>query len=136
MHVVAHSLSAFPAFAAYLLLAFGLTALYLVVYTALTIHPEWALLRQGNLSAALAFGGSLLGFVIPLSSAIAHAASLPECAIWGGIALVVQVLAFYVIRLVLPNLPRHIEADQPGPAAAAALFFLAVGILNAACLVS
>lgn len=63
-------------------------------------------------------------------------ARILDCAIWGGIALVVQVLAFHGIRLVLPDLPRHIEADQPGPATAAALFFLAVGILNAACLVS
>jgi putative membrane protein len=136
MHVLAHSLATLPAFAAYMLMAIVLTVLYAIIYAAITIHPEWTLLRQGNLSASVAFGGSLLGFVIPLASAIAHSASLVDCAIWGCIALVVQILAFYLIRLLLPNLPRQIEADQPGPATAAALFFLAVGILNAACLVS
>ena len=136
MSYLAHSLSTLPEFAAYLLLAIGLTVLYAVVYTAITPHPEWKLLRQGNLSAAVAFGGSLLGFVLPLASAIAHSASLLECTIWGCVALVVQILAFFAIRLLLPDLPRQIEADRPGPAAAAALFFLAVGLLNAACMVS
>lgn len=132
---LAHSLSTFPAFCAYLLTAIGLTTLYAIIYTAVTPHAEWTLLRQGNLSAALAFGGSLLGFVLPLASAIAHSASLLDCAVWGLVALVVQILAFFAIRRLLPDLPRQIEADRPGPAAAAALFFLAVGLLNAACLV-
>lgn len=131
-----HSLATLPSFAAYMATAIGLTLLYLIIYTRLTIHPEWTLLRQGNLSASLTFGGSLLGFVIPLASAIAHSVSLVECAIWGLVALVVQVLAFFAIRLVLPDLPLHIQEDRPGPATAAALFFVAVGILNAACLVS
>ena len=135
MPFLAHSLSTLPAFAGYMLMALGLTALYAIVYTAITPHPEWALLRQGNLSASLAFGGSLLGFVIPLGSAIAHSASLLDCAVWGCVALIVQILAFFLIRLLLPDLSRQIEADKPGPAAAAALFFLAIGILNAACLV-
>jgi putative membrane protein len=136
MSFLAHSLSTLPEFAAYLLLAIGLTALYATAYTAITPHAEWRLLRQGNLSAALAFGGSLLGFVLPLGSAIAHAASLLDCCVWGCVALVVQLLAFFGIRLLLPDLSRQIEADRPGPATAAALFFLAVGILNAACMVS
>jgi putative membrane protein len=135
MHFLAHSLSTLPAFAGYMALALGLTALYAIVYTAITPQPEWSLLRQGNLSAALAFGGSLLGFVIPLASAIAHSGSLLDCAVWGCIALIVQILAFFLIRLLLPQLPSQIEADKPGPATAAAIFFLAIGILNAACLV-
>jgi putative membrane protein len=135
MFSLAHSLSTLPAFAAYMLMALGLTALYAVIYTAITPHPEWTLLRQGNLSAALAFGGSLLGFVMPLGSAIAHSQSFLESTVWGCIAMVVQILAFFLLRLLLPDLPKQIEADRPGPATAAALFFLAVGLLNAACLV-
>ena len=130
-----HSLSTLPAFAIYMALAIGMTVLYTVIYTAITPHDEWTLVRQGNLSAALAFGGSLIGFVLPLGSAIAHSSSLPDCAIWGGIALIVQILAFLGMRLLIPDLSKHIEADRPGPAAAAALMSLAVGILNAACMV-
>lgn len=132
---VMHSLSTFPAFVAYMFTAVGLTALYAVLYTAITPHAEWKLMRSGNLAAALAFGGSLIGFVLPLASAIAHAESLPDCAIWGGIALGVQILAFLGLRLLLPGLSKHIEADRPGPAAAMAFLAIAVGILNAACMV-
>jgi len=135
MSPLMHSLSTLPAFATYMALAIGMTVLFAILYTAITPHPEWTLLRQGNLSAALAFGGSLIGFVLPLGSAIAHSSSLPDCAIWGGIAMTVQILVFLGLRLLIPDLPKHIEADRPGPATAAALISLAIGILNAACMV-
>jgi len=121
-------------FLAYLGTAFGLTALYAVVYTAVTPQAEWTLLRQGNVSAALAFGGSLLGFVLPLASAISHSVSIPDCVVWGLVALVIQIAAFFGLRAFLRNLPRDIEEDRRGVATFAALFFLSVGVLNAACM--
>lgn len=129
-----HLLSTLPEFLSYLGVALVLTTVYAVAYTAVTPHPEWKLLREGNLSAALAFGGSLIGFVLPLASAIAHSISLVDCVLWGGIVLVVQILAFFGLRLVFPRLPDDIVADKRGVATVAAFFFLAVGILNAACL--
>ena len=135
MTVLAHSLSTLPAFCATMLTAIGLTALYAVIYTAITPHAEWKLLRAGNLSASLAFGGALLGFVLPLSSAISHSVSLLDMVVWGGVALVVQLLAFLGARLLIPGLPAKIEADQRGAATAVAVLFVAVGLLNAACMV-
>lgn len=123
-----------PHFLAYLGTALGLTTVFAVLYTAITPHHEWTLLRQGNLSAALAFGGSLLGFVLPLASAISHSVSLADCAVWGVVALCVQLGAFFGLRLVLRTLPSDIEADRRGVALFAAFFFLAVGVLNAACM--
>jgi len=128
-------LSTLPAFLAYLGTALLLTALFSLLYTAITPHAEWKLLRAGNLSAALAFGGSLLGFVLPLASAIAHSVSLLDMVVWGAVALVVQLLAFFVARFLLPGLPRQIEADQRGPATFVAILFVSVGVLNAACMV-
>lgn len=128
-------LSTLPAFLAYLGAALGLTALFCVLYTAITPHAEWKLLRAGNLSASLAFGGALLGFVLPLSSAISHSVSLLDMVVWGGVALVVQLLAFLGARLLIPGLPAKIEADQRGAATAVAVLFVAVGLLNAACMV-
>ena len=130
LHLVAN----LPDFLMYLGGSFALTAIYMVIYTAITPHSEWKLLREGNLSAALALGSSLLGFVLPLASAIAHSISILDCAIWGGIALVVQVLAFFVLRLLIPTLSTDITADKRGSATIAAFFFVSVGVLNAACL--
>ncbi len=93
------------------------------------------MLREGNISAALAFGGALLGFVIPLASAIAHSISLLDTLLWGVIALLVQLLSFFGVWLILPRLPQQIREDHRGVATIAAIFFLSVGLLNAACLV-
>lgn len=128
-------LSTLPAFLAYLGSALALTALFSFLYTLSTPHAEWRLIRQGNVSAALAFGGALLGFVLPLSSAISHSVSLLDMVVWGAVALFVQLLAFFAARLLIPGLPAKIEGDQRGPATIVAVLFVAVGQLNAACMV-
>lgn len=130
-----HLLNNLPSFLAYLGSALVLTALFCVLYTAATPHSEWKMVRSGNLSASLAFGGALLGFVIPLASSIAHSVSLQDMVVWGAVALVVQLGAFFAARLLIADLPRKIEADHRGIATFAAFLFLAVGVLNAACMV-
>jgi putative membrane protein len=135
MQQVSHLLIALPNFFAYLGAALALTVVFSLIYTLVTPHSEWKLLRNGNLSAAVAFGGALLGFVIPLASTIAHSVSLLDMVVWGAVALVVQLMAFFVARLLLPALPRQIEEDRRAAAAFSASLFLAVGILNAACMV-
>lgn len=131
---ISRSLATLPAFGIYMVLALGLTVLFALIYTRITPHCEWKLMRAGNLSASLAFGGSLLGFALPLASAIAHSESLLDCALWGLVALVVQILAFFGIRMLLPEVSKHIEEDMPGPAVALAMFSLTTGLLNAACM--
>ena len=70
------SLAGLPAFLAYFGLALALLAAYCAIYVQLTPHPEFALIRQNNAAAALAFGGSLLGFCLPLHAAITHSVGL------------------------------------------------------------
>jgi putative membrane protein len=43
---------------------------YLFVYTRVTPHDEFKLIRDNDPAAAIALGLSLLGFVLPLVSAI------------------------------------------------------------------
>jgi putative membrane protein len=131
---VVNSLSTFPNFAIYFVSAVVLTAVFLVLYTGLTPHREIRLIRQGNVAAAVAVVGGLLGFVIPLASVIAHSASLVDVAIWGVIALVVQIAGFMVARLVLPHLPQAIEDGSVSDAIFLAGLSLALGILDAACM--
>jgi putative membrane protein len=135
MNLSLQFLSTLPAFLAYLGSALALTVLFSFLYTLSTPHAEWRLMRQGNLSASLAFGGALIGFVLPLSSVISHSVSLVDMVLWGAIALVVQLLAFFAARLLIPGLPAKIEGDQRGAATIVAVFFVAVGLLNAACMV-
>lgn len=69
---IADYLSGFPAFIAHFILAIGYLVAYLAIYTAVTRHDEWALLKQGNIAAAIALGGSVLGFSLPLAASVEY----------------------------------------------------------------
>jgi putative membrane protein len=128
------SLQGFPSFLAYLALALVLLVLFGFLYSAVTPHREFKLIQQNQPAAAIAFGGALVGFVLPLSSAISNSVSLLDCALWGFIALVVQLLVWFFLRLVLRDLPQRITQGELAAGIFAAFVAIAVGLLNAACM--
>jgi putative membrane protein len=129
-----HTLATFPNFVAYFAVGGALTALFVALYSNLTPHREIALIRAGNVAAAIALSSALVGFVIPLASVIAHSAGIIDLAVWGTVALAVQIGGFIVTRLVLPGLPQAIEAGNTANATLLAGISLSLGILNAACM--
>lgn len=74
---------------------------------------------------------SLLGFALPLASAIGHAADIVDCAIWGVIALCVQVLLF-VARIPLPDLSNRIAAGEMGAALWLGFISVTAGVISSA----
>ena len=92
--MILQSLSGVPAFLIYLLVGAALLTAYIVIYTAITKHDEFALIRQNAPGAAIALGLSTIGFALPLTSAISHSANVIDCAIWGVIALSVQIAVY------------------------------------------
>ena len=85
--------------------------------------------------AAIALGLSLLGFVLPVVSAIAHAANVWDCLIWSMIALMVQIIVYYIVKIPVPNLSARIAAGELAAAIWLGLSSLAAGALNAACMI-
>lgn len=126
------SLQGLPAFLAYFGLAIGLCTLYVLIYTRLTPQREFVLIRLNNNAAATALGGSMLGFALPLHGAITNAISLLDCALWGLIALLVQVLTFLLLRLVLSGLPDRIARGEQAAGTFVAAVSIVVGLLNSA----
>ncbi|GAA5081962.1 DUF350 domain-containing protein [Lysobacter panacisoli] len=124
-----------PAFAGYFAVGLGFVALFLALYLHLTPHRELALIRAGNLAASTALSGALLGFCLPLSSAMAHSVALLDLAIWGAIALVAQAAAYGLTRLLLPGFPARIERGEQSAAILSATLHVGVGLLNAAAMV-
>jgi putative membrane protein len=124
--------SGLPEFLLYFATAVGLVALYLFVYSLATAHNEFALIRQNVMSAALALGLSLIGFALPLSSAIINSVSIIDCVIWGVIALLVQITTYLAVRLLIPDLSTRIEANEMSAALFVGAASLAAGALNAA----
>lgn len=130
--MVLQSLEGLPAFVAYFCLAVVLVILFLLVYTRMTPINEYELIRKNVPGGAIALGLSMLGFALPLASAIAHAADLVDCAIWGVIALVVQIITFYAVRVPVPDLSGRIAAGDLAPAIWLGLASLTAGLLSAA----
>ena len=132
MEIIGDSLSELPWFAAYMATAIVLTLIYVVVYMWVTPHPEIKLIRENNLAASLAFAGSLVGFSLPLASAIANSGALVDTVIWGLIAIVVQITVFYLVRLPIPKISERIENGEVASGLWLGAASLAGGILNAA----
>jgi putative membrane protein len=126
------SLAGLPAFLAYFCTAFVIVVLYLAIYMWVTPHDEFEPIRKNVPGAAIALGLSLLGFALPVASSIAHAQNLLECVVWSIIALIVQVVVYFVVRIPVHDLSRRIAAGEIAPAIWLGISSLAAGTLNAA----
>src|SRR5688572_21162858 len=123
-----------PDFALYFLCAMILLGAFVMIYTRMTPQHEWRLIREGNAAAAVSLAGAMLGFVLPLGSAILNSLSLMDMVVWGLVALVIQLLAFAIARALLAELPERISKGEMAAGITAAAFSLSIGVLNAACM--
>ena len=134
MEFLKFSLAGFDDFLAY----FGLSFVYVVVYIAIYVHVtpyrEFRLIREGNPAAAASLTGSLIGFCLPLASAVIHSVNALDMALWAAIALVVQIVVYVAIRMLMPDVVRHIPDGKVGAGVFLGGVSLAAGILNAACM--
>ncbi len=126
------NLFSLPAFVAYLAVGIVYFVAFIVAYIWITPQREIALIRDGNIAAAISLGGAAVGFVLPLASAIAHAVSLTDVALWGLVAWLVQLLAHFVLRLVFHDLRGRIEANTQSVALFVAIIAICIGAINAA----
>jgi putative membrane protein len=133
-HPWALSFVGLPSFLSYFAIAILLLLLFGFVYTRLTAHDEFELIRHGKPAAAVALGGSLLAFALPLCSAIVHSLSLVDFVIWGVIAMVIQIATFFGVRVFVTNLSQRITNNEVSAGLFVALASLSVGAINAACM--
>jgi len=134
MDFLKFSLSGFDDFLLYFGLSIGFVVLYLAIYVRATPYREFALIRAGNAAAAASLSGSLIGFVLPLASAVVHSVNPWDMALWAAIALAVQIAVYLVVRLLVPDVVRHIPEGKVGAGVLLGVASLAAGILNAACM--
>ena len=131
---VLSSLSGLPLFAIFAGSCVVALAAFIVLYTLVTPHRELTLVRQGNTAAAVSFGGAVIGFVIPLSQAVAQSVNVIDMAIWAALALIVQLVVFGLASLLLKGASKKIEAGDMAAGCFLAFMAIAGGILNAACM--
>jgi putative membrane protein len=134
MEFIKFSLSGLDDFLLYFGLSIGFVVLFLGIYVRATPYREFALIRAGNAAAAASLSGSLLGFVLPLASAVIHSVNPWDMALWAVIALAVQIVVYVVVRLIVPDVTRHIPEGKVGAGVFLGSVSLAAGILTAACM--
>lgn len=129
-----HLFAMLPGFLIYFAAAVVLLAVFLLVYVNVTPYHEMTLIRSGNAAAAISLAGALFGFAMPVANVIAHSDTIADLLAWGGIAGVIQILAYLVARFALPFLNDDIPAGKIAPAIFLAALSLGVGLINAACM--
>lgn len=126
------SLQGLGNFLAYFAIALVAEAVFVWLYMLVTPHHEAALIKNGNTAAAVSLGGAVIGFTLPLGSAVIGSISLLDMAIWAFIALVVQIIVFLVASRILRGLSARIESGDLAVGITLAAASIAIGILNAA----
>jgi putative membrane protein len=103
------------------------------LYQLITPHKEGPLIREGNAAAAVALGGAVLGYVIPLASALSQTHSLLEFVAWAALAGVIQIVAFWLVRhFAFRDVSERIARGDMASALYLLMISLSVGVLNAA----
>ena len=119
---------------------FGVGVVFLIAFKAayvqITPHDEWKLIKETkNVAASIALGGSVIGFAIAISGVVKNSVSLFDFAIWACVALLAQLLAFAIVRLLyMPKIVSRIENGEVSAGVIVASVSIAIGCLNAACM--
>ncbi|MEX0300560.1 MAG: DUF350 domain-containing protein [Kordiimonas sp.] len=121
-----------PVFLVHSAVSLAILAVGAFIYMQMTRHDELALIRAGNVAAALSFGGALIGLALPLAFSLAASVSLWDLLVWGVIALVLQIVAFRLVDLVLKDVSSRIEAGEVSTAVLLVSIKLATAAINAA----
>ena len=131
---VLESFGGFDDFLLYLAISGVLLAMFVTIYVRITPYREIALIRDNNMAAAFSLSGALIGMVIPLANAVEYSVNPVDMAIWGFIALAIQLLVFVIARIALPNIVVDIPAGKTAPGFFLGAISIAAGLLNAACM--
>ena len=128
------SFGGFDDFLLYLGISSVLLAMFIAIYVRITPYREIALIRDGNMAASFSLSGTVIGMVIPLANAVEFSVNPVDMAIWGFIALAIQLLVYVIARIALPMIAVDIPAGKQSAGFFLGAMSIAAGILNAACM--
>lgn len=127
----------FASGAGHFIVAFGIACVLLAIFKRLyqmsTPYDERQLVGDGNVAAAVALGGAVIGFALPLASALTQTANPVEFTAWGVLAGAIQILASLIVRrFVVRDMTARIEGGNVASGVYLGATSIAVGLLNAA----
>ena len=136
MDVVTESLAGLGNFAMYFLVSIVLFFVFKLLYAFVTPHDEWKLVKEHqNTAAAIGFGGAMIGFAIALAGAATASAFFVDYVIWAVVAMLAQIVAFWLLRFTfMPLIAERIDNNEVSAGVILASVSISVGLLNAACM--
>ena len=112
----------------YMLASVAMAVLFSLTYLLITPVRELHLIKQGNVACALSFGGALIGFCLALASAMTHSLNILDFILWSA-------GAYFAATRLVPDASRELQQNNIAVGALYCALSLAIGVLNAACLV-
>lgn len=125
-------LAGFPVLLMHFFVTVVMLAAGVAVYVWITPHKDLALVKEGNVAAAISLSGAVLGLAIPLAMSMSVSVNVADIVIWGLLTLVIQLVVFRLTDLILRDLPARIEAGEVAAALVLSAIKLAVAAVTAA----
>ena len=127
-------LATLPVLAAHFGTALAVLALGIGLYVLITPYNELSLMRRHKTAAAILLAGAVIGMALPVAASLQYALRPFDIVFYGVIAVVVQIVAYFLIALVFRLSPSRLGEGEPAPAIGVASAQIAVGLLNAGAL--
>lgn len=122
------TLAALGNFLLYTFASLALLGVFGKIYQWLTPYHEHDSIKAGKLAPAIALGGALIGFTLPMLSVSYHGVNFVDFLIWAVIAGVLQIILFKALYWIIP---MQIEEDNKAIAVIYAVLAFCVGLINA-----
>ena len=130
--VIASLVAGVPVMVGQFLVTMAVLVVGVLIYQSLTPVREAEEIGKGNNAAALSFGAAVLGLAIPLAACMANSINALDIALWGIVAVVLQLAVFFGLNLIFRDLSARITRGELAPAIAMTATKLAVALINAA----
>jgi putative membrane protein len=98
------------------------------IYQWLTPYHEHEQIKAGKLAPAIALGGALIGFTLPLLSVSYHGINYIDFLIWAVVVGVLQIILFKILYWLIP---MQVEEDNKAIALIYAVLAFCVGLISA-----
>ncbi|HYG57704.1 MAG TPA: DUF350 domain-containing protein [Symbiobacteriaceae bacterium] len=117
----------------YYLVALAAGGVGLFLFQKLTHFDDWKEIGKGNVAAALASGGQILGLAVVIHAAVISNQSVLMTLMWTGIGFVMQVLGYFVFDVFTPfKNEQEIARGNVAVGAMSAIITVAVAYVVAA----
>lgn len=83
----------------YSFLGFLLLIGSILIIPMVTPHNEWKLIKEKNRSAVIVFAGQIYAISNNLYAATANSVSIPDFLLFGAVAIIWQVLLFFLVEM-------------------------------------